>query len=397
MFRVRFLCLLLVLGALTCPVLAAEVDCDATYCFSSGDFSQDPELRGICITALPESSTGTVLLGTRVLQPGDILTADQIARMTFAPLRREQDSQAVVQYLPIYENRVEANTRMTISIRGKEDRAPEVQDLSLETYKNLAATGKLSGTDPEGQNLTYTMIRGPKRGQADLSPEGTFTYTPKKNKVGVDSFTFTATDPAGNVSREATVTIQILKPTDSRQYSDTAGTDCRFEAEWLRNTGLFVGEQLGGADCFFPEKTVSRGEFLAMAVKLLEIPLEQTDFSGVPANTPLWLKPYLAAALRSGLLSQLPQAETMSYEEPITGAETAVLLQTALDLPLSQEVVAMAEAEPHWAAAALGVLGKNGLELPAQEALTRADAARIFYKASRLAVTAPGAFLFRFS
>ena len=66
-------------------------------------------------------------------------------------------------------------------------------------------------------------------------PDGSFIYTPKKNKVGVDSFTYTATDASGKVSREATVTIQILKPTDARQYTDTVGLDCRFEAEWLKN------------------------------------------------------------------------------------------------------------------------------------------------------------------
>ena len=45
-------------------------------------------------------------------------------------------------------------------------------------------------------------------------------------------FTYTATDPAGNVSREATVTVDILKPTDARQYTDTVGQECRFAAEW---------------------------------------------------------------------------------------------------------------------------------------------------------------------
>lgn len=78
-----------------------------------------------------------------------------------------------------------------------------------------------------------------------LDGQGGFTYTPKKNKVGVDSFTYTATDPAGNVSREATVTIQILK--SSAEYTDTETASYRFEAEWLRNTGIFQGESLAGS------------------------------------------------------------------------------------------------------------------------------------------------------
>ena len=71
----RILCFML-LVALTVPAAAAEVDCDAQYCFSAGDFStsEDP-LRGVCITGLPDPETGTVMLGSRVIRPGDILTA----------------------------------------------------------------------------------------------------------------------------------------------------------------------------------------------------------------------------------------------------------------------------------------------------------------------------------
>ncbi|MFR8332989.1 MAG: Ig-like domain-containing protein [Oscillospiraceae bacterium] len=48
-----------------------------------------------------------------------------------------------------------------------------------------------------------------------MGEDGAFTHTPKKNKVGKDSFSFTATDEAGAVSNEATVTIEILKPLDN--------------------------------------------------------------------------------------------------------------------------------------------------------------------------------------
>ena len=37
--------------------------------------------------------------------------------------------------------------------------------------------------------------------------------------MGVDSFVYTAADPAGKTSREATVTITILKPTEAAQYT----------------------------------------------------------------------------------------------------------------------------------------------------------------------------------
>lgn len=405
MFRVRFLCLLLTLVCLlsvSSVALAAEVACDTTYCFSADDFSEEEPLAGICITQLPEPQAGTVMLGNRVLQPGDILTADQLAHMTFLPLRTQTDRDAIVTYLPIYEDRVERSATVAIAIKGKEDKAPVAQDSAIETYKNLPNEAKLKVSDPEGEQLTFTLVRSPKRGEVVLKEDGSFVYTPKKNKVGVDSFVYTATDPAGNVSREATVTIQILKPTDSRQYTDTVGRDCRFAAEWLRNTGLFAGERIGQEMCFYPDKEVNRGEFLAMVVQALDIPVENTAYSAVPEDTPQWLKPYLAAALRSGLIAGWPDTESGSFcaEQPITGAEAAVMLQNALDLTISQQTLEAEQAEdpvqvPAWAAVSLTALEENGIALDASVALTRGMAAKVLYQVSYLAVDAPGMAVFR--
>ena len=387
---VRFMCATLaclcVLGVAV-PAFAQETGCDACYCFGAGDFSTGEEpLAGICITALPESSTGTVMLGNRVLRSGDILTVQQLEQMTFQPLMTREDREAQLTYLPIYENRVEPAAVMTLSIRGKEDKVPVAQDSAMETYKNLVSDGKLLASDPEEQPLTYTIIRQPRRGSVELREDGSFTYTPKKNKVGVDSFTFTATDPAGNVSREATVIVQLLKPVDARQYRDTVGEDCRFSAEWLRNTGLFSGEQVGGELYFQPEKTVTRGEFLTMLVDLLQIPVEEVD-------APQWVQPYLDAAIRSGLVAGWQQ-ESFAMEEAVTGAETAVALQNALDLSAGHAQMEIPEDVPTWAATSLAVMAQNGLELDANAPLTRSDAAQIFYQISRMAVGAPGMMVF---
>ena len=402
MFRVRFVCLVLVLACLLglgIGALAAEVDCDATYCFTAQDFTLSEEpLAGICITGLP-GEAGAVMLDNRVLRTGDILTADQIEQMTFCPVRKDEDAQAVISYLPIYDNRVEACATMSINIRGKEDKAPLAQDSAIETYKNIPNEGQLKAGDPEGKELTYTLVRAPKRGDVEFGENGSFTYTPKKNKVGVDSFTYTATDPAGNVSREATVTVQILKPNDARQYTDTLGMDCRFEAEWMRNTGLFVGESVSGQSCFQPDKEVSRGEFLAMMVELLDIPTNEASLSVASEETPQWLKPYLTAAMRSGLTDRLPDNQSFGADEPITGAEAAVMLQNVLDLSVTQELLEAeqpsAEDIPTWAAASVTVMADNGIDLTHTQTLTRADVAKILYQANQLALDAPGMMVIR--
>jgi VCBS repeat-containing protein len=376
------MCCLLGLGG---SVLAAEVDCDGVYCFQSGDFSEDEKLAGICITELPDAATGTVWLGSRIVREGDILTADQLAQMTFAPLRTEENQDATVTYLPIYADRVEPGVSMTIAIRGKEDKAPVAEDTTAETYKNLPADGTLKVTDPEGESLTYTVVRQPRRGEVAINADGTFTYTPKKNKVGTDSFTFTAADPAGNVSREATVTIQIIKPASAERYTDTAGSSCRFAAEWLRQTGIFEAENSGGESCFYPEKEVSQGEFLAMVIKTLSIPTDDTALSSVPEEVPVWLKPYVAAAIRAGLTANL--SGEFDADAPISAETAAIVLQNALDLEVSTDDT---EEVPVWAEAALTAMAQGGIHFTAGENLTRSDAAMALYQVSKLKDLAPG-------
>lgn len=363
MFSKRMFCLLLSLSALlgaAGTAAAAEVDSGTVYCFCPEDFSEEENLTGICITDLPRAE-GTLLLDNRVLQPGDILTAEQISRMTFSPLGTETDREASVGYLPIYENHVAEEAEMTLSIRGKEDKSPVAEDFAAETYKNLPLTGKLKVTDPEGQPMTYTVIRQPKRGTLEIREDGSFTYTPKKNKVGVDSFVYTAADPAGKVSREATVTVTILKPSDRQQYQDTIGNDCRFAAEWMRHTGIFTGESLAEQSCFSPEKQVTRGEFITMLVKTLEVPVEEgLVYTGYTDEIPTWLQPYLAAAVRSGLTAGLENPEVFEAGKVITTKEASTMIANGLDL---QEVFSGTEEIPVTRAMAAKVLYRTAKEL----------------------------------
>ena len=342
--------------------LGAEVDCDGVYCFGAGDFSGEA-LKGLCVTGLPEKTLGTVLLGDREIRPGDVLAVSQLEQLTFVPARRETDGQARIRYLPVFSDSVGHEVELTISIRGKENLAPVAEDFAAETYKNLPVEGKLRVKDPEGDAMTFALIRQPKRGQVEIRQDGSFTYTPKKNKVGIDSFVYTATDAAGKVSRETTVTVTIVKPTDAAQYRDTVGRDCRFAAEWMKNTGIFVGETLDGNACFSPDREVSRGQFLAMLVRTLDIPMEDSSAAWVQ-DAPQWLRPYLAAAVRSGFITELKEPD---FDASITAAEAEAMVRNALDLPV--ETLAQED------------LDRN---------LTRGEAAMLLYETSLLVREAPG-------
>ena len=75
MFKRKLLCLLLAIGCVAgFPVLAsaAEVPCDAAYCFSDADFSADEKepLAGICILSLPDSRIAAVRQGNHSITWG---------------------------------------------------------------------------------------------------------------------------------------------------------------------------------------------------------------------------------------------------------------------------------------------------------------------------------------
>ena len=375
-------CGCLLAAGMVLSVSAAEVGSGDCYCFASEDFAPgEAQLTGICITKLPESAKGTVMLGSRILRPGDVLTAQQVGQMTFVANYVQRDDTATIGYLPVFANGMAGEATMTLSIRGRENQAPIAEDCAFETYKNLEVTGQLKVRDPEGQEMTFTLTRPPKRGDIIIQQDGSFTYTPKKNKVGIDSFTFTATDPAGKTSREATVTVSIQKPTDAKQYSDTVGKDCRFAAEWMKNTGIFVGESLGGSPCFSPDRTVSRGEFVTMLVKTLNLPtdpeLTETGYTDVPD----WLKPYLAAAIRSGLTTGLTTTDGFGPDLPVTAEEAAAMLCSALQLePQEQTVLSSPEGE---AFTPVEVALQNGFDLIPGQTLTRSDCASLLYQTSQ--------------
>lgn len=361
---------LLALGLLLAAPLeakAANVDSGSVYCFVQEDFSGAVE--GAALLETPD--TGILKLGARVLRAGDVLTVGQLENMTFTPYQTEADAVAAVSYLPVSQEGIGQETGFTLGIRGKENKPPVAEDSTLETYKNLPNTGALRASDPEGEPLTFTVTRQPRRGEVTVAEDGSFTYTPKNNKVGVDSFAFTAADPGGKVSREATVTITILRPTEPTAYTDTLGTDCSFAAEWMRSTGIFSGESLAGRMCFQPGKNVTRGELLTMVVKTLSIPVEDIADRQMPGNLPQWLRPYATAALGAGLTDRDPWQDRWQAEDTASCADAAALLCSALNLD--------AQGDDCFSA-----LRQKQIALPEGENLTRREAAKALYRLSEL-------------
>jgi len=171
-------------------------------------------------------------------------------------------------------------------------------------------------------------------------------------------------------------------------YADMEGNPAHYAALRLREEGIFTGEQLGEDAFFHPERTVTRGEFLTMAVRALtdqEItPVLQTGFAD-DAQTASWVRPYASAALKAGLIQGSGSSDGglyLSSDRVITRAEAAVILNGALSLEDTEVVTTVfaGEAAAAWAVQPAANLQAEGL-LPAagplSQELTRAEAATL--------------------
>ncbi len=390
------LALFVLAGSMTLPAAAQvrTVDPTAQFCFSQDDFTS-AAADGIFLTSVPQETLATVRYGSRVLKAGDALPTEALGDLTLEA-KCVTAQEVTIGYCTLSDGVLSGVQELKLSILPKEDQPPTAEDGSLETYKNIAGSGTLSAADPEGKPLTYNLVKEPKRGSVELHEDGTFTYTPDKNKVGKDSFTYTVTDSGGNTSQEAKISIEIRKPTDKATYADMDGDPDAFYAMWLKEAGLFTGATVGGNLCFEPEKTVSRGEFLVMVMKLVDAQADETGLtSGFSdeAATPVWLQPYIVSALGSGMISGVSSEDGVVFrpEAALSRAEAAVMLQNVLQLPAPTAKTVFSETDaaavPAWAADATAALSAAGISLgdTAQaDAITRREVAKLLYKVSNL-------------
>ena len=75
-------------------------------------------------------------------------------------------------------------------------------------------------------------------------------------------------------------------------YADMDGNPAHFAALKLAEEGILIGERMGNNYFFNPDKVVSRGEFVAMAITCLGFevvtPVTKTGFAD-DSDTPTWV------------------------------------------------------------------------------------------------------------
>ena len=364
--------------------------------FDRDDFSRALNLRevsSITFTSVPPAEHGKILVGNTVVGDGHTVNGSNISLLsftadspeliktsfTFRPDGAPYDIECIVYFLD------EVNYAPSVSIASS-------VSLNVSTYEGIRHCGRLSAYDPDGDDCIFEIVSYPEDGILVMSDaqSGEYVYVPNGSYVGKDSFRYVAKDKYGNYSAAAEVSITVNRSSLSSSFDDMEGSPAHSAAIKLAESGVMSGTQVGGKYCFAPEASVSRAEFVAMAMKALGIrsinELRVTDFAD-DADIPTDLKGYVAAAYEleyvngsfsDGKLCFLPN-------ESITRAEAAVIVGRMIDAstPVIAPTFTDADSVPAWAQSALSSLSSMGIldltdgAVRATDILTRADAARI--------------------
>lgn len=121
---------------------------------------------------------------------------------------------------------------VSITVDPGNDDAPVADDKEVTVLENGSVEITLSGSDPEGSNLTYAVVSGPGNGSLSDTTGQVLTYTPDADFFGSDSFTYTVNDGAQD-SAPAIVSITVIEVSD-----DTLIINGDFEADEIAGNNV---------------------------------------------------------------------------------------------------------------------------------------------------------------
>ena len=364
-------------------VLSARTDV-ALSAMAGNDivFSADAIARGmnlssvryITVQSVPPVTDGELLLGSSKIVAGQTVSAEQLPNMVYHPAAEEESRSSftftvnggatpMVCSLYIME---EKNYTPTVSLASG-------LSLHVNTYKGMSAHGTLSAYDPDGDELIFEIVSYPKNGYVRLTDAnlGSYVYSPNESYVGTDSFTYVARDRYGNYSAAATVSLRVDISGTSVTYVDMANSPAYNAALKVTVGGIMRGTQVGSQYYFYPEQTVSRVEFLVMAMNaagMREVPdCNATSFAD-DDDIPATMKGYVAVAHSLGYISGSEVEGELCFlpNEEITRAEAAVMLEKLLGLEDAAGIPTFADHSeiPVWAADAIYSLNAAGILVP---------------------------------
>ncbi len=317
--------------------MAVSGICGNEVVFSADLFARNLNLSqvdSVKVCSLPADTEGELLLGSTRVAVGQTISESNLGHLVFAAATED------VRHASFTFTANGGATPMlcNIYLLSENNYAPTlsmVPELSLNvfTYKDLEAYGTLSAYDPDGDELTFEIVSYPQYGAIDLADpkSGIYVYTPQSGYIGTDSFSYVARDLYGNYSACAKVSLRVNPVGTSVVYADLSESKAYNAALALTEAGIMSGSQVGNRFYFYPEQTVSRAEFLVMAMHaagITDVPDCTTTAFYDDASIPDSMKGYVAAAYSLGYISGTNVMGNLCFlpNEDITRAQAAVIV-----------------------------------------------------------------------
>ena len=363
-----------------------------TVSFEAEDFVDilgSEDLIAIEITALPDVADGVLKLGAVDVTPGQLIPYEALAALRFIP--SEEGAVATFQFKP-YGNYYENSFVCKVCMLDSLNFAPTVSAAMLDAKESVPVYSELSATDPDGDEIRYVIVEKPKKGTLELIDEasGSYCYTAYDGTVGKDSFTYIAVDQYGNESEPATVKITTTENKTGIVYTDLDGSEYQLPAVEMAELGVIVGEQIGDTHFFYPDKTVTRADFLIMAMNAVGIDpsLIAANESGFAdsASFTEYQNEYISAARKLGLVVGIDTEDGRCFcpNDIITSAQAATLISriaSMQELPFGDAVYASVGTDEEITDDGYAMLASVGLVASDDRdaEITRADAVDLLY------------------
>lgn len=356
--------------------------------FSADDFERALNLSrvsSIKITKVPEVTDGELYVGSVKINAGQTISRANLSLMSFAAASDDVSHAS----FSFEANNSSYSISCSLFLLDHINYSPTAADagtLEVSTYRDIAVFGRLYGLDPEGDKLTYQIVNYPGHGALILTGgEGRYVYMPDNGFTGKDVFTYVVYDIYGNYSAASSVTLKVEKNTASLAYDDMKWNESYASAVRMTSAGIMSGTQIGNGYYFYPDQTVSRAEFLVMAMKAAGITnLPKVDDTGFydDADIAGAMKSYVGAAARAGYIKGSYVNGKLCFlpDKEITVPEAAVMIANMMGIKSDGSVAVFAENSdiPAWAEDAVfslssaGVLDYTSYDYTA--AVTRGDA-----------------------
>ena len=369
--------------------------------FSDTDFKQAlciTDFNKIVITSLPDSTEGTLMLAGRRVKEGATIKRKNLASMVFIPADKNVTESKFKFTIDEYAGGAEIE--FVIKLTDKVNYAPEMiteyeSSLSVLTQREIGIYGKLTAKDKENDALEYIIVSYPKNGNLSLidKTSGEYLYTPHDSYTGKDSFRFVIRDEYGNFSNLETVSITVTERMSEIQYEDMKDRKEYNASVVMTAMGIMSGNIVGDSVYFNPDYTVTKAEFVAMAMKALGIKKDTTlkesyfdDNSSIPAP----LVSYVATAQRIGAVyGEFVNGELLfNPNEAISRFEAASILArlTSCEAEENSESTFEQTGVPVWgrdyvsSLVSSGVIELDGEVFNGETELTRAEFAEWMYR-----------------